>query len=100
MSLSQMRTTTASVRPLIYDDTKYCMHSAVRENDLDFCRKIPNADLNERVAQILWQVVRRFKISNPFPGRKSQRRTAALPRQWHASGKWYMDWFPGCDTKG
>jgi hypothetical protein len=58
-----MHTITASVRALIYNDTKYCMESMVRNNVFKYCRQIPNADLNERAVQILWQVNKTFKKS-------------------------------------
>jgi hypothetical protein len=56
MSFKQMPIINTAVRSIIYNDTTYCMHSLIRDNALEHCRQIPNADLNERVVHILWQV--------------------------------------------
>ncbi len=47
---------TVGVRALIYNNTKYCMTSALRDNKIKECRNISIADVYERAAHIFWQV--------------------------------------------
>ena len=64
MSFAQMRPTTASIRSLVYNDTEYCMHSAIRDNALECCRQTQNTEINERATQILWQVNDEFQTND------------------------------------
>jgi hypothetical protein len=61
MFFKQMPTINTTIRSPIYNDTAYCMHSLIRDKALKRCQQIPNADLSERAAQILWQVNKKFK---------------------------------------